>query len=154
MAEAIGLIASVIQVAGAGLKLSHALYQYAGAVNTADQRIKDIAKEVELTSFVIKELGDIFEDDQTANLLSNNAVNTADETVKECSAVFTKIEAEIKKTKKNTIGRLMQPFREPKLDLLRNHVDKLKSTLQLLMQVLTHAHLKANQYVKKLAVFR
>ncbi|KAF2185409.1 hypothetical protein K469DRAFT_159724 [Zopfia rhizophila CBS 207.26] len=42
--------------------------------------------------------------------------------------------------KKNTFGRLMLPFRETKIDLLRNHIDKLKSTLQLLMQVLTHAH--------------
>jgi hypothetical protein len=49
MAETIGLIASVVQVAGAGLKLSHTLYQYADGVATADRRIKDIAKEIELT---------------------------------------------------------------------------------------------------------
>ncbi|ORY08962.1 hypothetical protein BCR34DRAFT_626037 [Clohesyomyces aquaticus] len=139
MAE-IGLIASVIQVAGAGLKLSQTLYEYAETVASADRRIKDIAKEVELTSWVIDELGDIFKKESTAALLSKKAAKTADDTVRECYNVFTELEAAIKKTKKNTLGRLMLPFRESKMDLLRSHIDKLKSTLQLLMQVLTHAH--------------
>lgn len=146
MAE-ISLIASVIQVAGAGLKLSQTLYQYADTVASADRRIKDIAKEVQLTSFVIDELGHIFKQDQSSTLLSENAIKTAKETVQECSTVFTELDASLKKTKKNALGRFMLPFRETKIDLLRNHIDKLKSTLQLLMQVLTHAHQIASQYV-------
>ncbi|OCK77813.1 hypothetical protein K432DRAFT_445075 [Lepidopterella palustris CBS 459.81] len=139
MAE-IGLIASVIQVAETGLKLSKTLYQYAETVATADKRIKDIAKDVELTSFVIDELSHIFKQDQTAALLSKNAINTAQETVRECSTVFTVMDTALKKTKRNTFGRLMLPFREPKLELLRTNIERLKTTLQLLMQVLTHAH--------------
>lgn len=146
MAE-IGLIASVIQVAGAGLKLSQTLYQYADTVASADRRVKDIAKEVQLTSFVVSELGDIFKQDQTSSLLSKNALRTADETIQECSSVFTELDSAIKKTKKNTFGRLMLPFRESKIEILRSHIDKLKTTLQLLMQVLTHAHQVASQYV-------
>lgn len=138
MAE-IGLIASVIQVAGAGLTLSKALYQYADSVSSADKRVRDIAQDVKLTSFVIDELGHIFKQDETAALISKNAVNTAEETVRECSNVFTEMEAALKRSKKNTLGRLMLPFREPKLELLRTNIDRLKSTLQLLMQVLTHA---------------
>ncbi|KAF2256635.1 hypothetical protein BU26DRAFT_393052, partial [Trematosphaeria pertusa] len=144
MAE-VGLIASVIQVAGAGLKLSQTLYQYADSVASADRRVKDIAKEVQLTSFVIEELGSLFKQDDTSALLSENARKTADETVRECSSVFKELDAALKKTKKNTLGRLMLPFRESKIELLRSHIDKLKSTLQLLMQVLTHAHQVASQ---------
>ncbi|KAF1946191.1 hypothetical protein EJ02DRAFT_313896, partial [Clathrospora elynae] len=140
MAEAIGLIASVIQVAGTGLKLSQTLYQYADGVATADRRIKDIAKEIELTSFVIDELGSIFKQEETSILISKNAVKTANETMKECSNVFAEIDATLKKSKKGKMGRLMLPFRDNKIELLRNHINKLKSTLQLLMQVLTHAH--------------
>ncbi|KAJ4292357.1 hypothetical protein N0V90_009018 [Kalmusia sp. IMI 367209] len=103
MAETIGLVASVIQVAGAGLKLSQTLYQYADSVASADRRIKDVAKEIQ------------------------------------------QLDAALKKSKKNTFGRLILPFRETKIELLRSHVDKLKSTLQLLMQVLTHAHQVAAQ---------
>ncbi|KAH7355624.1 hypothetical protein BKA66DRAFT_575262 [Pyrenochaeta sp. MPI-SDFR-AT-0127] len=145
MAETLGLIASVIQVAGAGLKLSQTLYQYADGVATADRRIKDIAKEIELTSFVIEELGSVFKQDEVPNLISKNALKTANDTMKECSSVFAEIDATLKKSKKNTLGRLMLPFRDNKIELLRNHIDKLKSTLQLLMQVLTHAHQVASK---------
>ncbi|RAR12464.1 hypothetical protein DDE82_000175 [Stemphylium lycopersici] len=140
MAETLGLVASVVQLAGAGLKLSQALYQYADGVATADRRIKDIAKEIKLTSFVIEELGRIFKQDDTSGLISKSAVETANETLKECSAVFEEIETTLNKSKKGKMGRLMLPFRESKIELLRNHIDKLKSTLQLLMQVLAHAY--------------
>ncbi|KAF1955470.1 hypothetical protein CC80DRAFT_366271, partial [Byssothecium circinans] len=145
MAAEIGLIASVVQVAGAGLKLSQTLYQYAEGVASADRKVKDIAKEIQLTSFVINELGSLFKQDDTSALLSKSALRTADETVQECSTVFTELDAALAKSKKNTFGRLKFPFRESKIELLRSHIDKLKSTLQLLMQVLTHAHQVASQ---------
>ncbi|KAI4629175.1 uncharacterized protein J4E87_003436 [Alternaria ethzedia] len=140
MAEVVGLVASVVQLAGAGLKLSQTLYQYADGVASADRRIKDIANEVKLTSFVIQELGTIFERDETANLISKNAVRTANETIKECFAVFTELELKINKGKPGKMGRLMLPFKDNKIELLRSQIDKLKSTLELLMQVLIHAH--------------
>jgi hypothetical protein len=94
---------------------------------------------------VIEELGDVFKHNETSTLMSNNAVKTANETMKECSSVFAEIDATLKKSKKNTLGRLMLPFRDNKIELLRNHIDKLKSTLLLLMQVLSHAHQIASQ---------
>ncbi|KAF2196610.1 hypothetical protein GQ43DRAFT_250154 [Delitschia confertaspora ATCC 74209] len=144
MAE-IGLIASVIQVAGAGLKLSQTLYQYADSVASADRRIKDIAKEVQLTSFVIDELGHIFKQDQSSAVLSRNAIKTADETVKECSNVFLEMDAALKKSGKRGMSKILWPFREPKMELLRKNIERLKSTLMLLMHVLTHAHQVASQ---------
>lgn len=147
MAE-IGIIASVIQVAGAGLKLSETLYQYTDSVSGAESRVKNIAKDVQLTSSVIEELGYVFKQDQSSTLLSKSAIKTADETIRECSTVFSELDAALKKTKKNALGRFIFPFRETKIELLRSHIDKLKSTLQLLMQVLTHAHMIASQYVK------
>ncbi|KAF2004843.1 hypothetical protein P154DRAFT_409306, partial [Amniculicola lignicola CBS 123094] len=150
MAE-IGIIASVLQVAGAGLKLSETLYRYADAVASADRRIKDIAKEVQLTSLVINELGKVFGQHETSTLMSENAVKTADETVKECSVVFAELDDALRKSKKGTWGKLMLPFRESKIELLRSHIDKLKSTLNLLMQVLMHAHLIASQKLDRKA---
>lgn len=144
MAE-IGLIASVIQVAGAGLKLSQTLYEYFDTVASADRRIKDIAKEVQLTSFVINDLGHLFKHDQTSTVHTKSALKTADETVQECLSVFNDLDAALKKTQKNTLGRFTLPFRETKIELLRNHIEKLKSTLALLLLVLTHAHQLASQ---------
>jgi predicted site-specific integrase-resolvase len=91
MAETLGLIASVIQAAGAGLELSQTLDQYVDGVATADGMIKNIAKEIRLTSFMIEELGDVFKHDNTSILMSKNAVKAAEETMKECSSVFTEI---------------------------------------------------------------
>ena len=139
MAEIIGLVASVVQLADAGLKLSSALYQYADGVATADRRIKNIANEVKLTSFVIQELGGIFEQNKTANLISGTAIITAKETIKECDTVFTEIKVIVDKTKSGKMGRFMLHFRDNKIELLRSQIDKLKSTLQLLMQVLIFA---------------
>jgi len=140
MAETIGLIASVLQLAGTGLKLSQALYEYADAVASADRRIRDIAKEVRLTSFVIEELGSVFRQDDTSRVISDNAIQTANETMEECAVFFAEIEVTLNKSKKGKLGRLLLPFRDSKIELLRSHIEKLKSTLQLLMQVLTHAY--------------
>ncbi|KAF1358776.1 hypothetical protein EJ07DRAFT_30135, partial [Lizonia empirigonia] len=154
MAELIGLVASVVQVAGAGLQLSKTLYEYVDGVATADRRIKDIATEIKMTSVVIEELGDVFKHKETASLVSQKAVMAANDAVKECSALFTQIDATLKKSKKNTFGRLALPFRDTKLELLRSHVDKLKSTLQLLMQVLTHAYQIASRKLDRAAEIR
>ena len=56
MAE-IGLIASVVGIAGAGLKLSITLYTFSETVATATSDIKNIARDVSLTSAVLEELG-------------------------------------------------------------------------------------------------
>ncbi|KAF9693507.1 hypothetical protein EKO04_008472 [Ascochyta lentis] len=151
MAELLGLVASVIQVAGAGVQLSKTLYDYVDGVATADRRIKDIASEIKMTSIVIEELGDVFKHEETASLVSKKAVKTANDTITECSTLFAQIDATLKKSKKSTFGRLTLPFRDTKLELLRSHVDKLKSTLQLLMQVLTHAYQVASRKLDRAA---
>lgn len=140
MAEAIGLVASVLQLAGTGLKLSQALYQYADAVANADRRIREVAKEIKLTSFVVEELGKIFKQHDTLSLMSETAVATANETIAECSTVFDDIEKTLNKSKKGKMGRFTLPFRENKIELLQSRIEKLKSSLQLLMQVLMHAY--------------
>ncbi|KAL1648652.1 hypothetical protein SLS61_006780 [Didymella pomorum] len=124
MAELLGLVASVIQVAGAGIQLSKTLYGYVDGVATADHRIKDIATEIKMTSIVIEELGDVFKHKETASLVSKKAVQMANDTITECSALFAQIDATLKKSRKNTLGRLALPFRDTKLELLRSHVDK------------------------------
>ena len=154
MAELLGLVASVIQVAGAGVQLSKTLYEYVDGVATADRRIKDIAAEIKMTSVAIEELGDMFKHEEMASLVSKKAVQTANDTITECSALFAQIDVTLKKSRKGTFGRLTMPFRETKLELLRSHVDKLKSTLQLLMQVLTLAHQVASRRLDRAAEAR
>lgn len=82
----------------------------------------------------------MFGKEESKRLVSPSAVNTAKEAMQECSIVFVEIETTLKKSKRNRLGQLLLPFRDAKIELMRNHIDKLKSTLQLLMQVFSHAY--------------
>ncbi len=172
MAE-IGLTASVIQIASTGLKLSTTLYSFAETVSTADKSITHIAKDVSLTSAVLSELGSNLERDKWSGIASENAIATAEEIVLECSKVFREIEVALGKSignvaakkpstgkygiSKHVLERLRWPFLQPKMELLRSNLERLKSTLMLMLQVLSHAtnaQWYAWQYHSGLAILR
>lgn len=156
MAE-IGLIASIVGIAGVGVKLSITLFSFAETVNTADRQIKDIARDVSLTSSVLEELGKNLERDLQTKLCSDKAIETTKDVLRECSYVFTEIDLALNKSMKKIsasattphskgqklrltgIGRLAWPFLQPKMDLLRSNLERLKSTLLLMLNVLTYA---------------
>ncbi|KAK4690762.1 hypothetical protein P7C71_g6103, partial [Lecanoromycetidae sp. Uapishka_2] len=91
MAE-LGIIASIIQIADVGLRLSIKLYTFGEIVASADRSVISISKDVSLTSSVLKELGQILDKDGKSHILSKNAVDTADAVVKECLEVFEEME--------------------------------------------------------------
>src|ERR1700761_7956649 len=92
MAEAlaaIGVVASVAQLADYGFKLSIKLFAYSEAVSKADSAIASLSNEVSLTSAVLRELGTILQADDDARLVVNGAaVEATMGTVRECFAVF------------------------------------------------------------------
>ena len=73
----LGLIASVIQLAGAGLELSISLQTFAETVSSADKNIRYIDKDGSLTAAVLRGLGS---KDKKGNVASHN-VRTADDVV-------------------------------------------------------------------------
>ena len=167
MAE-LGLIGSIVGVAGAGLKLSITLYTFSETVATASWEIKHIARDVSLTSAVLEELGSNLKQDEQAMLYSISAVKTASDVVAECEIVFTEIDAILAKTMEATmrrwpkkggrltlsaLDRLKWPFLQPKMELLRGNLERLKSTLVLMLNVLTYARDLRTEYVR-LKTFR
>lgn len=154
MAE-IGLIASVLQIASCGLKLSITLYTFAETVSNADKNIKHIAKDVSLTSAVLNELGSSLENDKQRMVASENAIRTAKEVLSECSEIFNEIETTLQKgMKKASSGNRIEklsfemlkwPFLQPKMELLRSNLERLKSTLILMLNVFAYAH-KVKRY--------
>lgn len=174
MAE-IGLVASVIQIADTGIKLSITLYTFAETVLTADKSIKEIASDVSLTSSVLEELGQNLKKDQKSRLCSDNAVRTAEGIVKECGIIFKQINETLQTTLNKikppagggkgkgkgkdgaqggrtmavaALERLKWPFLQPKMQLLRSNLDRLKSTLVLMLNVITYARKVAEEYVR------
>ena len=164
MAE-LGIIAAVGQIADIGLRLSIKLYTFGEIVADADRSVISISKDVSLTSGVLKELGQILDKDKESRTFSENAVRTADGVVKECLDVFQEMENILvkkfpglggkgkegrggEKPKRATVmlERLKWGYLQPKLQLLRSNLDRLKSTLLLMLNVITYAKQVSEKY--------
>jgi len=152
---ALGVVASVAQLADYGFKLSVKLFAYSEAVYKADESMKSISSDVSLTSTVLKELCQIIKSDES-RVVSNGAIEATAQTVKECLAVFEQLNDALdksmgsvgleivqgkKKVKRGTVAfeKLKWPFKQPKMELLRSNLDRLKASLTLMLQVLSYA---------------
>lgn len=93
--EVIGIVASIIQVADAGLKLGDTIHTYASAVASAGDRLDRIATHVKVTSSIVREVGCMFE--KHSPKLS--AVSTAEQCVKECESVFVELDSAVVKAR-------------------------------------------------------
>jgi hypothetical protein len=162
MAEAIaavGAIASVAQLADYGFQLSIKLISYAEAVSRADKTIESLSNEVSFTSGVLKVLGDVLQQDG-AKYFNSTAVEATQGTVKECFAVFEALSKILDKalpksdefSTKGVKGmrlreKMKWPFLEPKIELMRANLDRLKMNLTLMLEVLKFARDITGQYV-------
>ena len=152
MAE-VGIIASALQIADIGVRLSLRLYTFGETVASADKSIITISENISLTSTVLKELGQTLDKDQTSRICSSNAVKTADSIVKQCRSIFQEMDhvlvkkfANTKSSEKDrrinaaqTLERLKWPFIKGRIDLLMSNLEKLKSTLVLMLNVIALA---------------
>ncbi|QDS72511.1 hypothetical protein FKW77_000072 [Venturia effusa] len=145
--EVLGAAASIIQIADAGLKL----YTYIDTVRSADKRLARVNKILKTTCNVVKEIGEVFQRTETAKIVSQSAVTTARDIAEECDMVFDEMRIAVKRSEKN---KLFYPLKEGKLEFFSAHLEKMKSTLTLLMTVLIDArHLqydRENEKVGKL----
>jgi hypothetical protein len=135
VAETFGLVAAVFQVSSFGLALPRALCDLAGSVSGAEQRLRIIAKDVELTSRIVSELGRLCDDQRTQDIVSEQSIDLARDAVAECDAVFQAMDGVATKLRKNGFAKWTMYFRESKIDLLHSNLDRLKANLQLLMQL-------------------
>jgi hypothetical protein len=147
---ALGVAASVVQLADVGFKLSIKLFAFGEAVSRADKSIRTLSNEISLTSAVLKELGEILKVDE-ARYVSVRAINATEQTVAECHSIFEQLNKLLEKSrgsfgpektkddKLTKLDKLRWPFLQPKMDLLRSNLDRLKASLALMLQVLSYA---------------
>lgn len=153
MAE-LGLIAAVVQIADVGIRLGDKLYTFGQTVASADESIVFISKDIRHTCSILEMLGQSLEKDREGHLYSPNAIKTAETIVKECLEIFQEMDGALLKkiTRMGLDGsssraavvaleRLKWPFLRPKMLLLWTHLDKLKSSLQLVLHVFLYARL-------------
>ena len=146
--DILGIVAGMFQVADIGAKLSVNLSSFARKAKSADLAIRDISKDVSLTCSVLRELAKELQKDEKAKLCSNHAMTTAQRIIDECRKVFNDLNTTLDTNKpmpqdtmafKKWTQRLKYPFVEPRIDLLRANLERLKSTILLMLNVIMYA---------------
>lgn len=152
MAE-IGAIAAIVQVADVGVRLSTTLFTFVETVANADRVVTAISKDVSLTCAVLRELANILEKDNGPQQYSTTAVDSAVAVVNECSDAFKETEKLLiekfpklslrckNKASRTTLAleRIKWPYLQPNIYLLQSNLDRLKSSLLVILNVISLA---------------
>ncbi|EYE96774.1 uncharacterized protein EURHEDRAFT_384996 [Aspergillus ruber CBS 135680] len=145
--EAIGIAASIIQVAELGTKLAVKLCTFYRQVKESNESIQNLSSDVSLTCSILHQLGDSLNEDAETRLYSAQAFLTAQEVLEECRRVFDKIDHAVEEQRrdntKNRVARVTRKFglalMEGDLDAMRTNLERLKSTVLLMLNVIIYA---------------
>lgn len=147
-AEILGVVASVIQIAELGGKLSVKLCTFCHRFKNANKSLRGLSKDIALTCNVLRQLGESLEQDDLATLCSPEAFETAQEVLKECERVFQDLDHTIEQhypdpSSKTRIERATKKIwfliNEPHLDAMAGNLERLKSTMLLMLNVIIYA---------------
>ncbi|THX69442.1 hypothetical protein D6D05_09007 [Aureobasidium pullulans] len=142
MADPFTIAVSVGGLASLGIQLLQGLNKYAGSALDSKGRIKAISTDIGLTVQVVQALDTTIQDDANREMMHDDAEKLAKEPVVQCQEIFTKIQSTLPDIDPVGIRKrdfVTWPFIEPKLELLRGNLEKVKATLQLLMNVIIFA---------------
>ena len=145
MAEAFAVAASVFQVAGAGVKLTKVLYEFAATISAANEEIEDIAKNVSLYASVLQSLSRRLKSDKAVH--SVEGLKVAQELETSSHELFKKIKKLLPKGKwghNHSLSKLEKvkwSFKKVRVAYFVGQLEYLKSTVSLLVQILFTAEL-------------
>ncbi|CAG8182305.1 unnamed protein product [Penicillium nalgiovense] len=144
--EIIGVAASIIQVADLGTSLSVKLFSFYRRVKNANETIQLLSNEVALISAILRELGESLKGQEASKLCSDEAFQTLKCVLQQCRDVLRQIEKVVCMNEQSGKSRLQQvtgKFKlvllEPSLDPLKTDLERLKSTMLLLLNVIMFA---------------
>ncbi|KAK5944618.1 hypothetical protein PMZ80_003901 [Knufia obscura] len=152
--EIIGLAASVVQIAEVGGKLSVKLFTFTRKVKNANKSIDALSQDIAATGAVLKQLGETLSKDASLKVCSQEALDTAKTLVEDTKKVFDGLEKLIdgdeKSSNKFLKGiswkqRLKFPFLEPQIAQVQANLERLKSSLLVILNVLIFAEQLRNQ---------
>ena len=140
MAEALGLIANLAGVVGAGLALSKLLYDFASVLGSASSEVKALATDISLFCSVLKHVQTTLTRAR-AFRLSLSAIQTAEDVVDRCRTIFKDLEATITKLQKgdaqlDLITRVKWFFKEKRVLLVHEQLKTCTATLHLMLTTL------------------
>jgi hypothetical protein len=98
MAEAIGLAASIIGIASAGISVVTALTKFSISYKESDNKIQELAARVPLTATILQAIGDTVKENE-AGFKKEAFMVTWKEVLDACDATYSKLDAAILKAK-------------------------------------------------------
>lgn len=143
--EILGIAASVLQIAEQGAQLSVKLFVFSRKIKNVDKSIVSISRDIAATGAVLQQLGHELGRDEHLRLCSDEAVATAQDLVSDCKKIFWELTDTLDGgCSGNTVvlgwkQRLKYPFLEPQIELLRSNLERLKSSLAVMLNVLVFA---------------
>ncbi|CAG8907281.1 unnamed protein product [Penicillium egyptiacum] len=144
--EAVGIAASIIQVADLGTKLSVKLFSFYRRVKNANDTVQLLSNEIALVSAILRELGDNLKEGEPSKLCSDEAFRTLRLVLNQCWDVLGQIQKVVdtnhgsdKSRFPHVTGRFRIVLLEPKLDQLKVNLERLKSTMLLFLNVFLYA---------------
>lgn len=163
MADAVGLAASIAQIVSTGVQASVYLYNFAETVSSAGKALKEISSDISLTTSVLQQLKTVLESEKDHETASKEAFSAAEALIQECSNTFEAIVTLIKKQfpdlgprhrTRSKLNLLKWPIIQPKIETMRSNLEKHKTKLILMTQVLTLAKMAVSQLVPISGVWR
>jgi hypothetical protein len=145
----------IVRMASIGTKLSTTIMSYASAVADADKSMVDIAGDVALTSNVLTSVGNFLTERDNGVVATPSALKDAKAILTRCHDTFAEIKAIVDKSaktddngnrKSSKRAKLTWPIKSNKAELLKSRLESLKSSLMLLLQVLSFAKDWASWY--------
>ena len=143
--EPFSIATGALQVASAGIKLAETLYTYIHSVRKAEKQLKPIADHVKLTLIVLENVGALLKKDQTRQLYTKDLLGSTQDTLSGYEGVFNDLDKFIHTLVKpdkpgsfslSTSAKLAWSFRQRELDVLQAHLERFKSSLDLVLGVL------------------
>ena len=138
------IIASIIQVAGTGFRLSLLLTGVASEIASADQDVRNVAKGISLFSLMLKQVGKTMEEGRA--IASQQAIETATEIKDQSEKVFEEIKGMVELSHARddygilrsitVVERVKWCFRKNKVQYLLGQLESLKLSLSIMLQIL------------------
>jgi len=148
MAEALGAIASIVGIVGAGAKLSIALFDFAGNIGSAGAEVRAIGTEITLFCSVLQQLERTLAKAQDRRY-SISAIETTQKILDQCQFIFEEINGVVGRLQKQKSGegevsvdfkgRMRWVFKRAKVQQYRATLESCKITLHLMLTTLEFA---------------
>lgn len=154
MAEPFSIVTGAVQVAGAGFQLAKTLYTCARNIRDAEKEINVVATEVKLTSTVLENLAAVLENENVNDICSVTLQADAQAAMDGCKTAFNELDRALRSATKTTAngttrisfsGRAKWPLNQSKMKILQSNLERLKTTLSLMLDVLNLASKKATR---------